>query len=203
MKIAEIFASVQGEGLRQGLPTLFVRLAGCNLRCGFCDTKWAWRGGRERTAAAVLRRLEALTRRAPAGWVCLTGGEPLLQDLGGLVDSLHARGFKVQLETNGTLFQPDRFDWVALSPKPPAYRTDARWRGRADEVKLVASRELTRAGLERVRRSFPDRTPVLLQPESNRPESRAKALRLLRGAVRSGLPNIRLALQLHKVYKIR
>lgn len=203
MKIAEIFASFQGEGLRQGLPTLFVRLAGCNLRCRFCDTKRALRGGRDMTEAAVLRRLDALVRRRPAGWVCLTGGEPLAQDVAGLLDGFRARGFRVQLETNGTLFQPARFDWVALSPKPPAYRYDPRWRKRADEVKLVVSRELTPAALARVRRSFPVRTPVLLQPESNRPASRAKALRLLNGAARSGLPNIRLTLQLHKIYKIR
>ena len=203
MKIVEVFASVQGEGLRQGLPTLFVRLAGCNLRCRFCDTQKAWRGGRPKTEASLLKRLDALRRRDPAAWVCLTGGEPLLQDLGGLVAGLHARGFKVQLETNGTLFQPAPFDWVALSPKPPAYFSHPRWRASAKEVKIVVSRDLTYAAIEKLRGEFPVRTPILLQPQSNRAESRAKALRLFRDSARAGLPNIRLTLQLHKIYKIK
>lgn len=203
MKIAEVFSSVQGEGLRQGLPTLFIRLAGCNLRCPFCDTKRARRGGREETEARVLRRLEILARRFPAEWVCLTGGEPLLQDLGGLVSGLRSRGFKVQVETNGTLFQPAPFDWVTLSPKPPAYFYEPRWRGRAKEIKLVVSRDLTPSVLTRLRREFPPRTPILLQPQSNRPDSRARALRLLGRSTLEGLSNIRLTLQLHKIYKIR
>jgi organic radical activating enzyme len=203
VKIAEVFASVQGEGLRQGLPVLFVRLAGCNLRCRFCDTKRALRGGRETTEAALLRRLETMARRAPGAWVCLTGGEPLLQDVGGLVTGLRRRGLRVQLETNGTLFRRVPFDWVAVSPKPPSYISDPRWRARADEVKLVASRGLTFAVLDRLRRSFPARTPILLQPESNRPESRRRALRLHERSAKAGLPNIRLALQLHRIYKIK
>jgi 7-carboxy-7-deazaguanine synthase len=203
VKIAEVFASVQGEGLRQGEPTLFVRLAGCNLRCRFCDTRRAWRGGREETPARLIRRLAVRRRAVPVRWVCLTGGEPLLQDLGALAAGLRRRGFKVQLETNGTLFQAVPFDWVTLSPKPPAYAYDSRWRRRAREVKLVASRELTYAVLDRLRRSFPARTPILLQPESNRPESRRRALRLLERSARAGLPDIRLSLQLHKIYKIR
>jgi organic radical activating enzyme len=203
VKIAEVFTSVQGEGLLQGVPSHFIRLSGCNLRCRFCDTKRARRGGREMTAAEVVRRVIALEREAPAEWVVLTGGEPLLQDVGGLVPGLRDRGFKVQVETNGTLFQPAPFDRVAVSPKPPAYLSDARWRARAGEIKLVATRELTFAALEEVRREFPARTPILLQPQSNRLESRRRAMRLLDAARKAGLPNLRLTLQLHKIYKIK
>ena len=203
MKIVEVFASVQGEGLRQGEPTLFVRLAGCNLRCLFCDTKRARHGGRVETPARVIRLLKAIRRGFPAAWVCLTGGEPLLQDLSGLMPGLHACGFKVQVETNGTLFQPVSFDWITLSPKPPAYSYQPRWRRPAKEVKLVVSRDLTWAVVERLRGEFPPGTPILLQPQSNRKDSRDKALRLLRRSMKAGLPNLRLTLQLHKIYKIR
>ncbi len=203
MKIAEVFASVQGEGLRQGEPTLFIRLAGCNLRCPFCDTKRAWSGGRDATTAHLIRRLTALRCGFPASWVCLTGGEPLLQNLSGLVSGLRARGFKVQVETNGTLFQPVSFDWITLSPKPGSYSYHPRWRRRAQEIKLVVSRELTYAVVERLRGEFPAGTPILLQPESNRKDSRDKALRLLRRSLKANLPNVRLTLQLHKIYKLR
>src|SRR4030066_2096973 len=106
LKTTEIFASVQGEGLRQGEPTIFVRLAGCNRRCGFCDTKKAWRGGREMPVEKIVDEVGRLRRGVPAAWVCLTGGGPPAPDVRSLVLRLHEEGLKVQIETNGT-FPPD------------------------------------------------------------------------------------------------
>ncbi|MFQ6108662.1 MAG: radical SAM protein, partial [Candidatus Aminicenantales bacterium] len=88
LKIAEIFSSIQGEGLRQGEATLFVRLSGCNLHCSFCDTKYAWEGGEDITCDEVIRRIIKMSKRFPTRWVCLTGGEPLLQDVAELVRKL-------------------------------------------------------------------------------------------------------------------
>jgi len=108
MKIAEIFRSLQGEGKNQGKPCLFIRLAGCNLSCRWCDTPESRSGGREMGRDAIL---EHLWRINPP-YVCITGGEPLLQEdeLEPLLTSLQKRGSAIEIETNGTIdfarFQP-------------------------------------------------------------------------------------------------
>ncbi|MGA2162074.1 MAG: radical SAM protein [Methanoregula sp.] len=101
MKIAEIFTSLQGEGKNQGKPCLFIRLAGCNLTCRWCDTVYAQSGGTEVSGDEVL---EQCWRQNPH-LVCITGGEPLLQKdaLLSLLSSLHKRGTAVDIETNGTI----------------------------------------------------------------------------------------------------
>jgi 7-carboxy-7-deazaguanine synthase len=203
LKTIEIFASVQGEGLRQGEPTIFVRLAGCNRRCRFCDTKSAWRAGRETTIDDIVGTVFRLQEGLPAAWVCLTGGEPLAQDVRPLVDLLHEEGFLVQIETNGT-FPPDRrADWQTVSPKPPDYDVHPGFPKQAREVKLVVCHVLTLDAIRKVRAAFPEGTPILLQPQSNAAWSRKKAVKLLEGARRSGLGGIRLSVQLHKVYGLR
>lgn len=108
MKIAEIFRSLQGEGKNQGKPCLFIRLAGCNLKCRWCDTPESRSGGMAMSLDSIL---EHVWRINPP-YVCITGGEPLLQgeELEHLLDSLHKRGTMIDIETNGTVdfsrFQP-------------------------------------------------------------------------------------------------
>lgn len=200
LKTTEIFASVQGEGLRQGEPTIFVRFSGCNLRCAFCDTKKAWRVGRETPIEKIVEEVGRLRRASPAAWVCLTGGEPLAQDVGPLVRRFHAEGFRIQVETNGT-FPPVRgVDWHTVSPKPPDYDVHPGFVKRAREVKLVVCRTLTLDAVKTVRESFPPAVPLILQPQSNAAWSKKKALKILRDAARSGLTGIRVSVQLHKVY---
>jgi 7-carboxy-7-deazaguanine synthase len=101
MKIAEIFKSLQGEGKNQGKPCLFIRLAGCNLHCRWCDTVYAQTGGIEMSLDTIL---EHAWRLNPS-YVCITGGEPILQadDLESLLASLHRRGTTIDIETNGTI----------------------------------------------------------------------------------------------------
>jgi len=202
LKIAEIFPSVQGEGLRQGEPTIFVRLSGCNLRCAFCDTKYAWTGGEMRTRDSVVAEVKKIHLDFPALWVCLTGGEPLLQDISGLVRDLKKEGLKVQVETNGTVDRLLPVDWYTISPKPKDYFYQPRFRKAAKEVKLVVSRELTYEVVSRLHKEFPPDTPVILQPESNRQASARRAMRILEQCLKDGLTNIRLSCQLHKVFKI-
>jgi 7-carboxy-7-deazaguanine synthase len=202
LKIAEIFASLQGEGLRQGEPAIFVRLAGCNLRCPFCDTKRAWTGGRRITVERIAGRIAYLKKAHPAEWIVLTGGEPLLQDVGPLVRRLKSAGLKIQVETNGLFYRRLPADWYTVSPKPPDYIFHPEYRAQAREVKLVASRELSFAVVTRIRDAFPPETPLLLQPESNTAPSRAKALRLLRRTAKEGRTNVRLSLQMHKILGI-
>lgn len=202
LKTFEVFASVQGEGLRQGEPTIFVRLAGCNLRCSFCDTKRAWGGGQVQTVSQVAEEVRRLWRGFPARWVCLTGGEPLAQDIEPLIRELSKDGLSIQVETNGTFDPRPHADWYTLSPKPPSYAFRPGFKKKAREVKLVATRELTSEAVRAVRRAFPWATPVILQPQSNAPWSRRKAMKLLEGALREGLENIRVSVQLHKIYNL-
>jgi len=110
MWITEIFKSIQGEGTRAGQPCIFVRLTGCNLRCTWCDTTYAFHGGQRMSVEDVLERVELLNRRAdgaPAGvlLVELTGGEPLLQEeIYPLAEKLLAAGYTVLVETSGERF---------------------------------------------------------------------------------------------------
>jgi organic radical activating enzyme len=203
LKTAEIFASVQGEGLRQGEPTIFVRLAGCNRRCGFCDTKKAWKGGRETPVERIVEKIGRLRLDSPTEWVCLTGGEPLAQDVGPLVRRLREEGLKVQVETNGTFPPEPEADWLTVSPKPPDYDVHPGFLKRSREVKLVVCRTLTLDAVRTMRKSFPPEIPLILQPQSNALWSRKKALKILEDAGRSGLTGIRLSVQLHKVFGLR
>ena len=125
--ILEIFKSRQGEGICAGDPQVFVRFGGCNLTCDYCDTPESIpaRSGRELSIEDVLNRLAELGRGDPLPAISLTGGEPLMQApfLEGLVPGLRARGYKIYLETNGTLPKAlgrivNACDWIAMDFKP-------------------------------------------------------------------------------------
>jgi 7-carboxy-7-deazaguanine synthase len=109
--VVEIFYSIQGEGLWVGSATHFIRFAGCNVNCEFCDTDYAKRED--------LSVKEIVKRVGDASSVCLTGGEPTMHNLLPLIEEFHKRGVYVQIETNGT--GPDEIyraaDWVTCSPK--------------------------------------------------------------------------------------
>jgi len=131
--VKEIFLTLQGEGGQAGRAAVFCRFAGCNLwsgreedrataACNFCDTDFVGMdgpgGGRFATADALAGAVLAAWRGgAEDRLVVLTGGEPLLQVDLALVDALHARGFSIALETNGTLPCPPGIDWICVSPK--------------------------------------------------------------------------------------
>jgi organic radical activating enzyme len=202
LKIHEIFSSLQGEGLRQGEPTLFIRFTGCNLRCDFCDTRNAWEEGEDKTVSEVLDRTLELRRDYPSTWICLTGGEPLLQDIGELLKALKRAKFKIQVETNATRPPLHPVDWYTASPKPPEYALNAELGGAARELKLVVSKELTADTCLSLCRQVPAETPLILQPESNQAWSIEKGLVLLREVLRSGKTNVRLSPQLHLILDI-
>lgn len=101
MVITEIFKSIQGESSYAGLPCIFIRLTGCNLRCHWCDTSYAFHGGQKMTPEQILERVRSLGGKT----VELTGGEPLLQkETVGLADILIAEGYRVLIETSGERF---------------------------------------------------------------------------------------------------
>jgi 7-carboxy-7-deazaguanine synthase len=202
LKITEIFSSIQGEGLRQGEPTLFIRLTGCNLKCDFCDTKYAWKGGEKLGVDEIIKRLENEQKKFPAQWVCITGGEPLIQDLNALTKALKKKGAKIQIETNATQYQDLNVDWYTISPKPPDYFFQSEYKEKAKEVKLVVTKELTIKVIQKLRNEFPEKIPIILQPESNQKWSRDKGIKLLKESLKNGLQNIKVSVQLHKIYDI-
>ena len=140
-KVNEIFLSVQGEGARQGDPSVFVRFTGCNLRCavepgprspgGFdCDTEFM--SGRWLDEDQLVNEIAATAKGCY--WLVLTGGEPLLQVDEDLTMLLKGCGYNLALETNGTRRIPAGFDWVAVSPKVAEHAVRAQY---ADELRYV------------------------------------------------------------------
>jgi 7-carboxy-7-deazaguanine synthase len=148
--IKEIFYTLQGEGAHAGRPAVFCRFSGCNLWtgreldrasavCQFCDTDFVGTdgdgGGKFRSAVDVASAIDALWPAAhPVNkYVVFTGGEPLLQLDGALIDAIHAAGFEIAIETNGTLPVPPGVDWVCVSPKMGAPLVVER----GNEIKVV------------------------------------------------------------------
>jgi organic radical activating enzyme len=120
-RINNIFYSLQGEGRNTGRAAVFVRFAGCNLRCPFCDTEFD--SYREMSDEEILTAVEALTSEYGLQTsdyrplVVLTGGEPTLQVDEAFVDLLHRHGYEVAMESNGTRLAPKNLDWLTVSPK--------------------------------------------------------------------------------------
>jgi len=121
MRVNEIFYSIQGEGVLAGVPTVFIRLQGCNLlpNCSYCDTEYAQdpRGGEERSIPDTIWRVKGLQPYQDR-WICITGGEPLMHnDLRVLIKALKNNGYKIEIETNGSFAPPLWFSlvdsWVA------------------------------------------------------------------------------------------
>lgn len=130
MKISEIFYSIQGEGKLVGVPSIFVRTSGCNLRCRWCDTPYtSWSPeGETMTVDEILRRAQAYDSKH----VVLTGGEPMIApEVGALTERLRSAGYHVTLETAATVWQDVSCDLASISPKlsnsTPWDRDDGRW----------------------------------------------------------------------------
>ena len=152
--VKEIYYTLQGEGMQTGRAAVFCRFAGCNLwsgreedraaaTCNFCDTDFV---GTDGPGGGKFAEAEVLARACRAAWrgnsgtppyVVLTGGEPMLQVDEPLIAALHAQGFAVAIETNGTLPVPRAIDWICVSPKEDAPLTQRS----GDELKLVYPQE--------------------------------------------------------------
>jgi len=206
--VKEIFYTLQGEGANTGRPAVFCRFAGCNLWsglerdratavCRFCDTDFVGTdgagGGRFASPEALATRVAAAwpSAQAASRFVVCTGGEPLLQLDAPLVDALHAEGFTIAIETNGT--QPDLagLDWVCVSPKAGAELVLQR----GDELKLI----FPQAGIDPAHFEHLPFTHFFLQPMDGPDRQRNTEL-----AVQYCLahPRWRLSLQTHKLLGI-
>ena len=204
--VKEMFYTLQGEGTHTGRPAVFCRFAGCNLwsgreqdrakaDCQFCDTDFVGTdgegGGKFATADELAGACARVAGEAAARFVVLTGGEPMLQVDDVLIDALHARGFEIAIETNGTLPVPRAIDWICVSPKAG---TDLKQRS-GDELKLV----YPQAGLDPETVAGLAFTHRYLQPMDG-PDARANTERAV--AYCKAHPGWRLSLQTHKLLGI-
>ena len=208
--VKEIFYTLQGEGANAGRPAVFCRFAGCNLWtgreedrasavCRFCDTDFVGIGpeggrfvGPEALAEAVASRWRGAEESGARRLVVCTGGEPLLQVDEPLIDALHARGFEVAVETNGTQPAPAGLDWICVSPKAGAPLVLTR----GHELKLV----YPQAGGEPERYAALDFAHFFLQPMDG-PEVREHTRQAIDYCLAH--PRWRLSVQTHKVVGIR
>jgi 7-carboxy-7-deazaguanine synthase (Cx14CxxC type) len=204
-RVKEIYATLQGEGHQTGRPAVFLRFTGCNLWsgreadragavCRFCDTDFVGLagpgGGRYESAGSLA---SAVTAAWPSDvtelrYVVCTGGEPLLQLDTALLDALHAEGFVVAVETNGTIAAPDGIDWLCVSPKAgaPFVQTDG------DELKLVVPQD----GLDPSQFELLAFTWFYLQPKDG-PDLEPNTDLAIRYCLEH--PQWRLSLQTHKL----
>lgn len=206
--VKELFLTLQGEGVNAGARAVFVRFAGCNLWsgreqdrataiCRFCDTDFVGTdgvgGGKFADAAALVAAVEgAWGPGTERRFVVLTGGEPMLQVDDALVDALHGAGFRIAIESNGTLPAHPGIDWVCISPKAGS----AVVQRSGDELKLV----WPQAGIDPAPLEDWDFAHHLIQPLDD-----ANAADHVRGAVAFALerPRWRLTLQAHKTLGLR
>ncbi len=211
LKISEIFWSFQGEGLKTGIPSIFIRLAGCQLRCPYCDTKDSWddENARSMKVEEILAEVENYKKKYPRSQVVLTGGEPLGQDLSVLVRELKNRNFFLCIETDGVHFQDLPIDWWAVSPKDITGYTiqpDLIASKRINEIKLVVTPRLKLSKIKEIRETLKgvgEGVPIFLQPEGYDKKRYKRTFSLFRSCQEEGLDNIRAGMQMHKVYNVR
>jgi 7-carboxy-7-deazaguanine synthase len=135
MKISEIFYSIQGEGMLVGVPSVFVRTSGCNLRCTWCDTPYtSWNPeGQELTIEAIVEQAKSYG----ASHAVVTGGEPMIAE--GVIELTHRLDMHVTVETAGTVYKPVKCDLMSISPKLsnsiPLDRDDGRWAAQHDRLR--------------------------------------------------------------------
>jgi 7-carboxy-7-deazaguanine synthase len=221
-KIIEIFHSLQGEGIYLGEPMTFVRFFGCNLSCNYCDTGYSRDEAKatEMSGEQVIERITALAQ--PGEFVSLTGGEPLLwanfiSEIGG---KLKAIGYKLYLETNGTL--PDELhkvvlllDVIAMDIKPPTACGKAYWgthrhflaaAGDKAFVKLVVAADTEEEEVEaaaRLAAAAGRGLPLVLQPAGGPLAPDMQFVRKCRAAAERHLAQVSIVAQMHKIWGVR
>jgi organic radical activating enzyme len=204
IKVVEIFRTIEGEGRWVGLPIVFIRLEGCNLRCEWCDTKYSYDGITYKTykISDLLNEIKKHKLKR----VCITGGEPFYtKELPLLTEALLERDYKVFIETNGTLWLPEMKNffnenlYITCSPKPPTYYVHPKLIPFISELKFVIDKYIQIDNIIK-----PDFIPlikndvIVLQPESNRSEMVAKALYFQDQLLEHGVES-RIIPQCHKV----
>ena len=193
--VVETFHSVQGEGAHTGVSAYFIRLAGCDVACPWCDTKESWNAKRHPRKSVT--ELTTAASQARGAIAIITGGEPLLHDLLPLTRALKAQDIRVHLETSGTHPFSGEFDWVTFSPKqfkaphPSIYK-------RATELKVVVTSEYDLKWAEQQAALVNCDTLKYLQPEWSTLQSKKMIFEYVKQH-----PQWRISLQTHKLLEVR
>jgi len=201
MKINEIFYSLQGEGSWTGLPNIFIRTTGCNLRCSFCDTKYAYFKGKEMKIEEIIEKIS----KYPCKYVCVTGGEPLLQeDVFDLIDKLLKKGYKTSIETNGSIsiekLSNIKSLMISLDIKCPSSGMHEKnclenidFLKKDDQLKIVIKNKNDYEYAKKILEQYKPCCLVFLQPVW-----RTNPKNLASWIINDGL-NVKLGLQIHKI----
>jgi 7-carboxy-7-deazaguanine synthase len=191
LPVMERFYTIQGEGVHSGCPAYFIRLAGCDVGCVWCDVKESWSA--EDHPILTVDELIADVLQAGAQRVIITGGEPLMHDLMTLTSGLRLHGIAVHLETSGVHPLSGEWDWITFSPKKFKRPTEEIFQ-KAHEMKVIVFHPSDIAWAEELSQKLNLECSLLLQPEWERSD---EMLPLIMNFITSH-PQWRLSLQTHK-----
>jgi len=193
--LMEDFYTIQGEGVHTGKPAYFIRLAGCDVKCWWCDVKESW----DETKHPKVKAGEIVKRAADSGaeFAVITGGEPLLHNLEALTIRLKQAGLSVHIETSGSSPLSGHLDWITLSPKRFKKPLDEVF-PYVDELKVVVLKKKDLEWAEENAKKCPETAALLLQPEWDTPSS----IDLIVEYVKEN-PQWGISLQTHKFLNVR
>jgi 7-carboxy-7-deazaguanine synthase len=195
LPLMEAFYTVQGEGLHAGKAAYFIRLAGCDVGCVWCDVKESWDASTYPLVS--ISQMADDAQASGANLVVVTGGEPAMYDLHLLCDALHQRGLAVHIETSAAHEIRGQFDWVTLSPKKFKAPLPTEL-PKADELKIIVFNKSDFEWAETYASQVSNDCILLLQPEWDKRDSMAP---LLVEYVKAN-PQWRISLQTHKILQI-
>lgn len=190
----EHFYTIQGEGMHQGRAAYFIRLAGCDVGCVWCDVKESWTQGYPQFTA---QHLLELVQETPAQIVIITGGEPLMHDLEPLTQKLQQAGLATHIETSGAHPVSGNWNWYCLSPKKFVFPQETSY-ALANELKVIVYNESDFKWAQQEAAKVPENCMLLLQPEWSREK---QMLPLIVDFVKAN-PQWQISLQTHKYMNV-
>lgn len=201
VRINEIFYSIQGEGIQIGIPTVFIRTQGCNLSCSWCDTVYAkdFENGKDMKVSGIIKKV----KKYPAKYVCITGGEPLLQkNMKFLINKLLKLGYNVSLETNGSLALKDlpKKLFVSMDVKCPSSKMENRMilenikkLKKTEQLKFVLKDKKDYDYAKNIIKKYKPGCSIIFMPVGG-----TDVKNLAANVLKNGL-NVRVLIQLHKL----
>jgi len=195
LPLMEAFYTIQGEGFHQGKAAFFIRLAGCDVGCHWCDVKESW--DHTLYSAVEINDIVAKGQKYKANLAVITGGEPLMYDLTDLTRQLKLVGFKTHIETSGAHQLSGIWDWVCLSPKKFKHPVESIY-NKADELKVIIYNKSDFAWAESFRNKLRPDCVLFLQPEWSRSDI---IMPLIIDYVKDN-PSWKISLQIHKYINV-